>query len=299
MCGELSSAAAVPIAVTLSVTGGTALEGMDFTIPSPFLIFQAGNIVSCVEVMVVNDSLLENAETFTLSLSSSNPDVQTTGTATVAIPNRNSKSRSLLCFLINKSTHLFFFCHLAITISFVQPTDSVLEGNSLQICTQLSSEAAIPVTVPLVVGGGTAAQNTDFTLSSQSFTFLAGSVDSCVSITAVDDAILEEDEVVMLALLSSNAVLAGSGSTAITIIDQDSKLTESIIVLNFITLHYSLLCVSSDVIVRMQQGAYSAQEELERVQVCALLVGQIARTVPVSFATADGTAQGIYLYSMW
>lgn len=50
---------------------------------------------------------------------------------------------------------------------------------------------------------------------------------------------------------------------------------------------------SLDVTVRMQQGVYTAREELERVQVCALLTGQIARSVPVTFATSDGTAQGI------
>lgn len=50
---------------------------------------------------------------------------------------------------------------------------------------------------------------------------------------------------------------------------------------------------SLDVTVRMQQGVYTAREELERVQVCALLTDQIARSVPVTFATSDGTAQGI------
>lgn len=42
----------------------------------------------------------------------------------------------------------------------------------------------------------------------------------------------------------------------------------------------------------MQQGTYIAPEELETVQVCALLDGQTARSVPVSFATFDGTAEG-------
>lgn len=42
----------------------------------------------------------------------------------------------------------------------------------------------------------------------------------------------------------------------------------------------------------MQQGIYIAQEELETVQVCALFDGQIARSVPVSFTTFDGTAEG-------
>ena len=45
--------------------------------------------------------------------------------------------------------------------------------------------------------------------------------------------------------------------------------------------------------VRMQQGVYTAREELERVQVCALLTGQIARSIPVTFATSDNTALGM------
>ena len=98
----------------------------------------------------------------------------------------------------------------------------------MQICSQLSSEAAIPLTVPLVVvGGGTAVQNTDFTLSGQSITFPIGAVESCVSISAVDDSILEEDEVFTIALQSSETILIDSDSTAaITIIDQDSMLIE-------------------------------------------------------------------------
>ena len=43
----------------------------------------------------------------------------------------------------------------------------------------------------------------------------------------------------------------------------------------------------------MQQGGYTAREEFEIVQVCALLTGQIVRSVPVLFTTSDGSAQGI------
>ena len=96
MCGELSSIAAIPVTVTLSITGGTALESVDFTVPNPSITFQAGSVLSCVDVMITNDSLLEENEIFTLALSSNNPVVQTSGTATVTIPNRNSKQSTLL-----------------------------------------------------------------------------------------------------------------------------------------------------------------------------------------------------------
>jgi hypothetical protein len=96
VCSELSSMAAIPITVTLSVTSGSALESVDFTIPSPSITFQAGSVLSCTDIMITDDSLLEDSEFFTLALNSSNPFVQTSDTATVTIPNGNSKQSSLL-----------------------------------------------------------------------------------------------------------------------------------------------------------------------------------------------------------
>lgn len=42
----------------------------------------------------------------------------------------------------------------------------------------------------------------------------------------------------------------------------------------------------------MQQGTYIAEEEADVVAMCAILDGQIDRSVPVSFVTSDGSAQG-------
>lgn len=119
--------------------------------------------------------------------------------------------------------------HVDVTVSFLQPSHSVSEGNSIQICSQLSTEAAISVIVPLTIVGGTAIQNTDFTLSSQTVTFPIGAVESCITTSAIDDSILEQDEAFTLSLLSSDTVLTSSGSTTITIVDQDSERSECII----------------------------------------------------------------------
>lgn len=103
---------------------------------------------------------------------------------------------------------------------------SVLEGSTLQICVQLSHEAAIQVILPLIIVAGTAQQNVDFTISSQSFTFPIGVQESCTNVSAVGDTILENDEQFTFTLQSSDTVLSFS-DTAVTIIDQNSMLNES------------------------------------------------------------------------
>ena len=93
----------------------------------------------------------------------------------------------------------------------------------LQICVQLSREAAIQVTVPLTVLAGSAQQNVDFTISSQSLTFPAGVVENCTSISVIGDAILEDSEVFTLSLQSSETVISTSDAT-VMIVDQNSAL---------------------------------------------------------------------------
>ena len=94
------------------------------------------------------------------------------------------------------------------------------------MCGQLSSEATLPVTVALLISGGTAQQDTDFTISSFILTFQPGSVLSCTTISVTNDPILEEDETLLLSLQSSDSAVLISitaGTTTVTIPNQDSK----------------------------------------------------------------------------
>ena len=127
-------------------------------------------------------------------------------------------------------TILFVSCLLllltAVTASFQQPSNSIFEGNLDQMCAQLSSEAAIPVTLALSINGGTAQLNTDFTISSFVLTFQPGSVLSCTIISVINDPTLEEDETLVLSLQSSDSAVLISptaGTTTISIPNQDSK----------------------------------------------------------------------------
>ena len=128
----------------------------------------------------------------------------------------------------------FYFIYLslllaAVIVSFQESANSIAEGSSDQVCGQLSSEAALPVTVALIINGGTAQQNTDFTISSFILTFQPGSVLRCTTISVTNDSILEEDETLLLSLQSSDSTVLISitaGTTTVTIPNQDSKKNE-------------------------------------------------------------------------
>ena len=112
------------------------------------------------------------------------------------------------------------------TVSFQEPSYLIAEGSSDQVCGQLSSEAAIPITVALLINDGTAQQNTDFTFSSLALNFQPGSVLSCTTISVTNDPTSEEDETIELSLQSADSTVLISltaGTTTITIPNQDSK----------------------------------------------------------------------------
>ena len=113
-------------------------------------------------------------------------------------------------------------------VSFQQPTYSTTESNSVQVCAVLFPEADIQVSAGFIISEGTAQLATDFTLSlsTQVLTFEAGDIQTCVTVAAINDSLLEEDEDFTLTLQSNNTFVGISsivGSTVITIPNQNCK----------------------------------------------------------------------------
>lgn len=116
------------------------------------------------------------------------------------------------------------------TVSIQQPIYSILEGNIVQVCAELSLEAETLVTVDLVIGEISAQLNTDFTLSpaTQVLIFGSGITESCVNVLAVNDSLLEEDEGFTLSLESNNEFVMVSSterSATVTIPNLNCKST--------------------------------------------------------------------------
>lgn len=94
------------------------------------------------------------------------------------------------------------------------------------MCGSLSSIAETPVTVTIMVNDVTALQNTDFTLSVSTLSFQSGVTQSCTTVSAIADFILEEDETFTLGLLSNSdlvQILPIDGTATVTIPNQDCE----------------------------------------------------------------------------
>ena len=232
VCTAMSLPAERLVSADITIVGGSAQLTADFVLsPSTqTLTFEIGSTRSCVTVQAIDDFSLESDEDFTLSLESSDVFVvisPTDGSSLITIPNENSKKglKFELWLHINCNAILYNIL-AAVNVAFQSPTYVVEEGTSGQVCGQLSSGAAIPVTVALLVSDNTALENVDFTISSQSITFPPGSILSCTNVLATDDSILEGDESFSLTLVPELSAVLPTGTATVTIPNRNSMLRE-------------------------------------------------------------------------
>ena len=126
------------------------------------------------------------------------------------------------------------------------------------------------LTVALTATNGTAAAGSDFTAPAATFTFPAGETSAMVSVTILDDSILEGTETFTLTLGAGTGYTVGSddASTTVTINDQDT------------------------VTVQLNSMAYTVGEGDGTVTITVLKTGAAAIPVEVALTPSDGTATG-------
>jgi endoglucanase len=69
----LTSATALPVSVQYATQNGNALSGQDYVATTGTLIFQPGEASKTIAVTLIEDNQEEGNETFTITLSGSNP----------------------------------------------------------------------------------------------------------------------------------------------------------------------------------------------------------------------------------
>ncbi|MFO7322669.1 MAG: Calx-beta domain-containing protein [Chloroflexota bacterium] len=207
-------ALAVPVTASVVHQGGSATEGSDFTLASPPTVTFPANSTSGASqsshLTLIDDSLVEGDETVELALS------VTSGPATVAIPGQHT-----LTIQDNDSA----------SVSFASAATSAGEAATSTIGIKLSlpdgGALERPVTVDVTVTGGTATDGSDFNLGTTQVIFSSGSEDGAtenISLTGIDDALLEGDETIELSLaVSSGPASPGTTtSTTVTLTDDET-----------------------------------------------------------------------------
>lgn len=113
------------------------------------------------------------------------------------------------------------------TVSFGTATATAAEGaGTVQIPVTLSaaSTQSVTVQVALATASGTASSPADYTFTTQTLTFPAGTTTQNATIALVDDAVFEPSETVILSLqnvLPAGAATIGAGTYTLTITDND------------------------------------------------------------------------------
>lgn len=197
----LSAASAKPVSVDFATADGTATAGADYSATSGTLSYPPGTTTRTVDVTIFGDLLNEANETFTLDLSNAT-------NATIATPSRTGT--------ITNDDPL---------PSVVIDDVSVPEGDSgttnAVFTLTLSSPSGRAITVRDATANGTATQPADYTSTTVTVSFPAGSSTQTMSVPVVGDLLNEANDTFFVNLtLPTNVTIADNQGIG-TIIDDD------------------------------------------------------------------------------
>ncbi len=197
---SLSAASGVPVTVNYSTTDGTAVAGSDYTNTVGTLTIPAGNLTGTISVPILNDTVYEATEAFTLNLAA--PTGVTLGTA-VATGTINDNDA-------------------APVISIGTPV-AVTEGGvpSMQFTVSLSAASALPVMFSYATANGTAIAGSDYTAASGNVTIAAGSTIATITVPILNDNVFELTEAFTVDLSAITGATAGTISATGMILDDD------------------------------------------------------------------------------
>ncbi|MFM1769491.1 MAG: hypothetical protein RJA22_2020 [Verrucomicrobiota bacterium] len=198
----LDRASPVPVTVNYAATGGTAASGADYTLAAGLLTFAPGEISKPIPLAILNDTLVESAETVVVTLSApAGADLGPNPSHTVTI---NDNDTGLPAVIVMAST----------------PT--AIEGGAAGAFTinRISGGAAGALTVRYYVGGS-ATPGADYSALPGQVTLPSGQASIVVPVTPLNDTALEPAETVTLTLLPDSAYVTGAESVAEVVIADD------------------------------------------------------------------------------
>ncbi|MCG6538005.1 MAG: S8 family serine peptidase, partial [Syntrophales bacterium LBB04] len=199
------------VSISYATSNGTAVAGSDYTSTSGTLSWADGDTANkTFTVPIINDTLDEINETFTVTLSSP------TGGATLGAP-----SSATVTITDDDPTP---------TVQFQSASSSGSEATTPAVITvTLSAASGLTVTVNYATSNGSATAGGDYTATSGTLTFNPGDTSKTISVPITNDTAVEGNETFTVTLSSpSNATLGGTTTHTYTIIDNDTPVWQSV-----------------------------------------------------------------------
>jgi len=202
----LSREEADSVTVDYATSGGSAVEGTDYTAASGTLTFGPGDTLKNVTVDVLGDSDAESDETFTVTLS--NP------TAFVLIDDGIGGGSG-----VGTGTILNDDVPPPPLEFFITANPTVNEGDVIDYTVSMSRQPTEYVEVTVTVGGGTATFGSDYT-GGCTIGFNPGDPPMVQSVYTVTDELIEGDETFNITLANPvGGVIGAEGEVTVTILD--------------------------------------------------------------------------------
>ena len=198
---SLDAASAQTVKVDFDTSSGTARKSDDFTAMADTLTFAPGARRATIFVELVDDTLDEPDETYTVALDSPVGAVIDRGTATGTITDNDDEP----------------------TVSVKDATGT--EGGDADFVVELSAASGRDVTVFYATSDGTALVGSDFVAARDTLTITAGTTGGTIPVDLTDDLEDEENETFDLALTSPSNATILDGSATGTIEDNDDPPT--------------------------------------------------------------------------
>ncbi|MFN0251008.1 MAG: Calx-beta domain-containing protein [Kofleriaceae bacterium] len=193
------------VTIAVKVVGTTAAAIHDWTMPASMTVtFPAQSTSQTITIPIVKDQIDENAEDLVIEIAN---------TTNVVIGMRNERTHT-----INNDDN-------PPTVEF-QLSNAGTEGNAnntVNIAVSLSGPSGKVITVPLVFGGGTATENTDYTYMSKAALVFMPNQDSSLSETAKMVSVIITGDT----MDEANQTIVTSLGTPLTNVQQGTRTTHT------------------------------------------------------------------------
>ncbi len=196
----LSIAAPGEITVAYGTLDGTALAGLDYTTTPGTLTFSTGDRTKTISVPLLNDTVREATEHFTVELSSPSGAVLADSTGRGTIDDDDTSGQRGLS---------------------IRDPAPVREGGTALFRVRLSTQSSQEVTVNYRTVDETAEAGTDYAANQGTLRFPPGTIEQAIVVQTLDDGAREPTETFTVELSGESGATLERGTATGTILDND------------------------------------------------------------------------------